>query len=177
MRFSKIYDFGPYSLNLRSGRVSRNRRPVALTNKAFASLLASLSGRDILVAKDELLREVWADAFVEEGNISQTIWIVFNALGDDRNGRIYIETVPKYGYRFAAEVHVTEFDTSSTDLESESFDLPSYGLFLSAGGRHEEAIRIAQCEAEVYFIYILRDKNLGGSPFQLGKNEDRYRKI
>ena len=143
-----MYDLGPYSLNLKDCRVNSQPPAVALTNKAFEVLACLVKRQEHVCSKDELLQEVWADAFVEEGNISQTIWIVRNALGDDQNRRIYMETVPKYGYQFAAEVHVGEFDTSST-LESESFDLPSYSSLFSAGGRHEEAIRIAEREAEV----------------------------
>jgi TolB-like protein/Tfp pilus assembly protein PilF len=50
------------------------------------------------------MREIWADSFVEEANISRTIWMLRSALGHDENGQQYIETIPKHGYRFLANV-------------------------------------------------------------------------
>jgi len=50
------------------------------------------------------MSEVWADSFVEEANISRTIWMLRRALGEDKNGQDYIQTIPKHGYRFVADV-------------------------------------------------------------------------
>lgn len=57
-----------------------------------------------IVPKDELIRLVWPDAFVEESNISQNIFLLRKALGKDEEGRQFIETVPRRGYRFIAKV-------------------------------------------------------------------------
>ena len=57
-----------------------------------------------LVEKDELLRLVWADSFVEEANIARIIHELRKTLGEDKNGNKFIETVAKKGYRFVAEV-------------------------------------------------------------------------
>ena len=57
-----------------------------------------------IVGKDELLKEVWPDQFVEEGNLSQHVFALRKALGETRDETQYIETVPRRGYRFVAEV-------------------------------------------------------------------------
>jgi TolB-like protein/DNA-binding winged helix-turn-helix (wHTH) protein len=77
---------------------------VPLTPKVFdlLRLLVQNSGR--LVEKDELLREIWPDSFVEEGNLNRNVSILRKVLGEDASGQLYIETVPKRGYRFVASV-------------------------------------------------------------------------
>jgi len=57
-----------------------------------------------IVPKDELIKLIWADAFVEEANLSQNIFLLRKVLGRDREGRQYIETVPRRGYRFVGKV-------------------------------------------------------------------------
>src|SRR5205085_7169485 len=57
-----------------------------------------------LLSKDELIAQLWPDSFVEESNLAQNVSAVRRALGEQSDGGHYIETVPKRGYRFAAEV-------------------------------------------------------------------------
>jgi eukaryotic-like serine/threonine-protein kinase len=87
----------------------RENQPVPITPKAFEILLALVRrGRDV-VPKEELLKEVWPDSFVEESNLSQNIFLLRKALGDTTENRQYIVTLPGRGYRFAAPVRmVTE---------------------------------------------------------------------
>src|SRR4029079_1509302 len=61
-----------------------------------------------LVEKDELMKAVWPDSFVEEGNLSQNIFTLRRALGDHRTEAQYIETVVRRGYRFIAPITVVE---------------------------------------------------------------------
>jgi DNA-binding winged helix-turn-helix (wHTH) protein/TolB-like protein len=79
---------------------------VSLTPKAFDLLLALVERQGRLAEKDELLKLVWPDTFVEEANLSYNISLIRKALGDGENGQKYIETVPKRGYRFVAQVSV-----------------------------------------------------------------------
>jgi len=113
-----IYEFGPFHLDLTDHLLSRNGKLVPLTPKAFEVLVCLLERRGHLVEKDRMMQAVWADSFVEEGNVSRTVWMRRNALGDDRNGHKYIKTVPKLGYRFVADVRVTERESSISDLEN-----------------------------------------------------------
>jgi DNA-binding winged helix-turn-helix (wHTH) protein/TolB-like protein len=98
------YDFGVYRLELSRRRLLRGGEPISLTPKAFDVLVALIERRDRVVDKQELMKVVWPDSFVEEANLSQTIFVLRKTLGDDANGRPFIDTVPRRGYRFAADV-------------------------------------------------------------------------
>src|SRR6185503_1623034 len=100
----RAYEFGPYRLEPPTHRLLRNGEPVPLTPKAFDTLLALIERRDRVVDKAELMRLVWPDSFVEEANLSQTIFVLRKILGDGPEGRPFIDTVPRRGYRFAADV-------------------------------------------------------------------------
>jgi len=104
----QAYEFGPYRLDPATRRLQRDGEPVPLTPKAFELLLALIERRDRAVDKAELMRLVWADSFVEESNLSQTIFVLRKTLGEGVDGARFIETVPRRGYRFSANVR-TEF--------------------------------------------------------------------
>src|SRR5437667_9487222 len=101
---SQVYEFGPYRLEAATRRLLHDGESVALTPKALDVLVALIERRDRVVDKAELMTVVWPDSFVEEANLSQTIFVLRKTLGDDVNGRPFIDTVPRRGYRFAAEV-------------------------------------------------------------------------
>ena len=99
-----VYAFGPFLLDTRERRLLRDGEPVPLTIKAFDLLevLAKNDGR--LLRKEELLRLVWSDAVVEENNLTVTVSALRKALGEGPTDRQYIETVPRRGYRFVADL-------------------------------------------------------------------------
>src|SRR5690349_7703651 len=99
----KIYEFGSFRLDLTERQLLRKGKSVALTPKAFGVLEILVERHGHLVEKDDLMREIWADSFVEEANLSRTIWMLRQALDDGRNGHGFIQTVPKHGYRFVGE--------------------------------------------------------------------------
>jgi DNA-binding winged helix-turn-helix (wHTH) protein len=103
-----LYEFGPFQLNVVERLLLRNREPVSLSPKAFDLLLALVESHGHLLEKDELLRHLWPDMFVEEANLSYNISLIRKALGESGNGQKFIETVPKHGYRFVAEVRITD---------------------------------------------------------------------
>lgn len=98
------YLFGPYRFEVPLRRLLRGDEQVPLTPKAFDVLLTLVERRDRVVDKSELMKLVWPDSFVEEANLSQTIFVLRKTLGLDANGHHYIDTVPRRGYRFAAPV-------------------------------------------------------------------------
>jgi len=101
----QLYEFGEYRLEPAEKLLRRNGNPVPLTPKAFEMLLVLVERSGCLVDKDELIKAVWADTFVEEANLARNIWALRKALGDDDSHcHRYIETVPKRGYRFVAPV-------------------------------------------------------------------------
>src|SRR5687768_2143760 len=104
----ELYEFGPYRLIPQERLLLRAGEPVALTPKAFETLVALVRRAGRLADKDELLKEVWPDSFVEESNLAQNVFALRKILGEGENGQKYIETVPKRGYRFLATVRVVE---------------------------------------------------------------------
>ena len=103
----RAYEFGPYRLEPSTRRLLRSGAAVPLTPKAFDTLLVLVERHDRVVEKAELMRLVWADSFVEEANVSQTIFVLRKTLGETGDGGNYIDTVPRHGYRFAASVGET----------------------------------------------------------------------
>src|ERR1044071_8541718 len=100
------YEFGPYRLDPNERVLTRAGDTISLTPKATEILLLLVVNAGQLVEKDELLQQVWPDTFVEESNLSQNIFTLRRALGDERAGPRYIETVARRGYRFVATVRV-----------------------------------------------------------------------
>ncbi len=101
---SPVYEFGEFRLDTAQRLLLRGEEQIPLTPKAFDTLLLLLEKSGRLVEKQELLQRVWAGAFVEEANLARIIWTLRRALGDSNSKHQYIETVPKLGYRFVAEV-------------------------------------------------------------------------
>src|SRR5215470_13255528 len=99
-----IYEFGPFRLDPAEKTLSKDGESVALTPKAFDTLLILIEKSGRLVEKDELMKQLWPDSFVEENSLSQNIYLLRKALGEAAQGPRYIETVPKRGYRFIAGV-------------------------------------------------------------------------
>src|SRR5215471_9322268 len=103
-----IYEFGLFRLDEAEHLLLRDGAAVPLTPKAFDLLLALVERHGHLLEKEELLKKVWPDTFVEEANLASNISLLRKALGDGENGHRYIETVPKRGYRFVAQVREVE---------------------------------------------------------------------
>jgi TolB-like protein/DNA-binding winged helix-turn-helix (wHTH) protein len=100
----QVYEFGPFRLDAAERRLLRDEEPVPLTPKAFDMLLVLVRRSGHLVCKDELMREVWPNCSVEEGNLSHNVYLLRKALGRDAAGNLYIETISKHGYRLVAHV-------------------------------------------------------------------------
>lgn len=98
------YEFGRFRLDAGQKVLFLDGRPVPLTPKATETLVALVERHGSLVTKEELLRIVWPDAFVEENNLAQNISLLRRVLGESSDGAPFIETVPKRGYRFVGEV-------------------------------------------------------------------------
>ncbi len=103
-----LYAFGAFVLDAGQRVLLREGKPVPLAPKAVDTLLYLVSQAGRLVEKQELMNQVWPDTFVEEGNLTKNIFVLRQALGNGNGGQEYIETVPKRGYRFVAEVTAGE---------------------------------------------------------------------
>ena len=92
--------------------------PVPLTAKAFDTLVVLIENRDRVVTKDELLQSIWPDVEVEEGNLTQQIFLLRKALGETAQQPRHIVTVPGHGYRFTASVRAISNEPAVTALSS-----------------------------------------------------------
>ncbi len=98
------YLFGPFRLDIMSMQLWRGEELVALTPKAFDTLMVLIRHRPRLVRKDELMSAVWGNSFVSEDSLTQNVTALRRAFGDDPHQPEYITTVPRRGYRFIASV-------------------------------------------------------------------------
>lgn len=103
-QIKQYYEFGPFRIDPLQRVLFREGKPVLLPPKIFETLLALVERSGQIVEKDKLIKEIWPETVVEENNLTQYISALRKTLGDDRHEHRYIETVPRRGYRFAAEV-------------------------------------------------------------------------
>jgi DNA-binding winged helix-turn-helix (wHTH) protein/Tfp pilus assembly protein PilF len=97
------YEFGDFRLESETPSLWRDESLVPLPPKALEMLLLLVRRRDMIVSREELLNTIWHNTFVEEGNINYTVSLLRKTLDKDDKGR-FIQTVPKRGYRFVADV-------------------------------------------------------------------------
>ena len=106
-----IYEFGPFRLDAQRRVLFKDGEPQKLYPKEFDTLLALVEHSGEVLDKDELMRQVWRETIVEEGNLTTNISHLRKLLGETRHRHEYILTIPGRGYRFVAGVRPT-FDES-----------------------------------------------------------------
>jgi DNA-binding winged helix-turn-helix (wHTH) protein/TolB-like protein len=104
LEIKTLYEFGEFRLSVDQHRLLRQNRAVPLTPKAFELLVVLIQSGGRLLTKDDLMKKVWPDSFVEEANLTVHISSLRKALGNSPDGHPLIETVPKLGYRFVVPV-------------------------------------------------------------------------
>src|ERR1700739_2370957 len=102
-KLKELYEFGPFRVDPEKETLLRAGEPVPLTPKTFQILLVLVRHRQEIVTKDDLLKTVWPYTFVEEGNLSRSIFMLRKALGESPQDHKYILTVPGRGYRLAGK--------------------------------------------------------------------------
>src|ERR1044072_8869200 len=156
------YEFGDFRLDSEPPSLWRDERLVSLPPKALEMLLLLVRRRDVIVSREELLNTVWRETFVEEGNINYTVSLLRKVLDKDDKGR-FIQTVPKRGYRFVADV-----------------------LELSANGHAEDAVQNVeaaisneqrQSKIRLHFIGIVWLGVLFVKGFVIWRASDERRKL
>lgn len=100
-----FFDFDSFRIDATERLLWRDGEIVPLTQKAFEVLLKLIEHHGQIVEKEELMRQVWAGSYVEEGNLTQNIYTLRKALGKTPDGDEYIKTLPRRGYRFAVQVN------------------------------------------------------------------------
>lgn len=118
------YEFGRFRLKVAERVLLREGEPVPLTPKVFDILLTLVERGGEVVTKDDLMKRVWPKTFVEEGNLTQNISLLRKALGETPGGAQFIETVPRRGYRFVAEIVETWGDEVRVNTGHQNGVLP-----------------------------------------------------
>jgi len=125
---SSSYHFGPFTLHPRRRTLSREGLDIPVTPKAFDLLLFFAQNPNRVISKDELLKAVWADSFVEEGNLTQNVFLLRKALGQKSEDSGLIATIPRKGYQFTAEVTIVNQAARAAEAPAGEFS----GIAISA---------------------------------------------
>jgi TolB-like protein/tetratricopeptide (TPR) repeat protein len=140
---ARIYRFGPFVLDVADRSLKRRHAPIALTPKTFDLLVTLVENAGRLVEKDLLLKSVWPDVAVEEGNLTKGVFSLRQIL-EEEGGPRYIETVPKRGYRFVAPIDSTDGQSAPVASSEQATTAPSENSIavmpfsdMSAGRDHE----------------------------------------
>jgi DNA-binding winged helix-turn-helix (wHTH) protein/Tol biopolymer transport system component len=143
-----FYEFGPFRVDPEQRLLWREHQSVPLQPKAFETLLVLVEHSESVVLKDDLMKRVWPDTFVEESNLTQTIFVLRKALGESRGEQHYIVTVPGRGYRFVQRVRVI-------DAGEDGENLPSKRPTESRGGIEEESLTVQVPAATAHHRWML----------------------
>jgi Tol biopolymer transport system component/DNA-binding winged helix-turn-helix (wHTH) protein len=108
-----FYDFGDFHFSVKEKLLLRDGTPIPITPKVFTTLKVLIDNHGHLLEKKELMDAIWPDQFVEENNLTYNIKMLRRALSDDAAKPRFIETVPRSGYRFIAEIIEPEVTTPS----------------------------------------------------------------
>jgi TolB-like protein/DNA-binding winged helix-turn-helix (wHTH) protein/Flp pilus assembly protein TadD len=183
MQVRDLYEFGPYRLDASARVLLRGGAVVPLTPKALEILAVLVRNRGELVSKEELMKAVWPDAFVEEGSLTQNISILRKVLGPDAEGGPYIETMAKRGYRFVAQARVVDRNGGEPALPGTAATAgpsaaPAQGprwrrrgvvaavVILAAAGGAALYVRLGAHRSQVRSVAVLPLENHSGDPGQ-----------
>ena len=150
----EMYEFGPFSLDPTERVIFRDGTPVPLTPKVFDTLVYLVRNRGRLLTKDELLKEIWPNTFVEEVNLAVNISALRKVFGEGPQDCRYIATIPGSGYRFVAELR-----KASTKNSNEENSIAGDGSAVTSGA-HSTLIEHGSAEpghdesngADLFFV-------------------------
>ncbi|HLM60510.1 MAG TPA: transcriptional regulator, partial [Pyrinomonadaceae bacterium] len=106
----KTYEFDEFRLDISDGKLWRGNEQVSLTHKAVDLLTLLVERRGETLSKNEIIENLWRDTYVDENNLAVTVSTLRKAFGEKANDNRFIETVPRRGYRFVADVREPEND-------------------------------------------------------------------
>src|SRR5260370_41225914 len=167
------YEFDSFRLVPDERQLLRDGQRVMVPPKAFETLVILVENSGHAVKKEDLIRTLWPEAFVEESNLNHYVSILRKALSDGTNGERYIETVQKYGYRFTAEVRELRDETSALLVhkhtrthvvvrEEESESLKKGSMAQTAvGGKTTRARRAAILASPVLMFAVIPAAKFG----------------
>ena len=179
---SRLFEFGPFQLEAGERVLRRGEEVVQLTPKVFDLLVLMVENPGRLLEKETLLKSLWPDTFVEEANLSVHVSALRKALGESLNEPQYIETVPKRGYRFVANVKEVTFTGPAppTSLPSQNINYSRrWAIYLGVAavlavaygvGAYLNSIKNTSGVADIHSIAVLPFKPLTAD----GKGDDNY---
>ncbi|HUM06977.1 MAG TPA: winged helix-turn-helix domain-containing protein [Terriglobales bacterium] len=109
----KVYEFGCFRLDLRERQLARDGCLIPLRGKVLDTLGVLVQNAGKLLRKDELMKIIWTDRTVEENNLEHNLSVLRKVLAQGNGECKFIETVPRYGYRFVAEVRAISETTAN----------------------------------------------------------------
>jgi DNA-binding winged helix-turn-helix (wHTH) protein/tetratricopeptide (TPR) repeat protein len=132
-----VYEFGPFRADPNRNLLLRGADPVTLSAKSFETLLVLLRHGNEIVSKDELMKALWPDTFVDEANLAQHVSVLRRALGETPQDRRYIVTLPGKGYRFAESIRLVPVTVPEDNARPEEQKSPTarrpWGWYAAAG--------------------------------------------
>src|SRR5512146_282685 len=144
---AQIYHFDSFRLDVGEHQLTCNGHLVPLRSKVFETLCLLVSQAGRLVHKDELMKTLWPDSVVEENNLEHNLSVLRKSLRQS-SGRTFIETVPRRGYRFVAQVQTT----NTVDV-----DVPRNGIPL------ENPVFVAERESQLQDLHLSLKKAQTGA--------------
>ena len=145
-REAYAYEFDGYTIDVQNRSLWHDNQPVSLTAKAFDILLVLVQNNGRVIEKTELLSKVWPETFVEEINLNVHISYLRKALGESAANQQYIETIPKRGYRFHAQIHA--IGAEPDEAAGETRDRPEALVPLSPGRTFEDILQERKSTAQ-----------------------------
>lgn len=133
-----MYSFGEFSFDADEKILRRGGEILPLPPKATDVLFMLIRQQGKIVSKNELMETIWADSFVEESNLTQSIYTLRRILGTDANGAQFIETVPRRGYRFRYSPETIRPARSDVSNPAESEGPGGYELQIGNGEKSEK---------------------------------------
>lgn len=106
MKSGEKFQFGDFQVDLLSRTLRRSEEVVMLNRRAFDVLVYLIQNPGRMVSRDELIKSVWADTFVDENSLAQSISALRRALEEKPGDNSYIVTLPGRGYQFVSQVRV-----------------------------------------------------------------------
>ena len=161
---SQSYEFGRFRLKTAERVLLREGELGPLTPKVFDILVTLVEHGGQVVAKDDLMKRVWPNTFVEEGNLTQNISLLRKALGETPGGVQFIETVPRRGYRFVAETNEPSNHIATVSAEMPpALEVPQAVAVASPASRRTPAFVLAAALVIVGIIGVMYFTSKAGS--------------
>src|SRR5688572_26331862 len=150
-----FYRFGEFTIDADQRVLLRHGKPLLLAPKVLETLLTLVQNGGRIIEKEELMKRLWPDTFVEESNLTYCIVQLRKILGDEARHPSYIETIPKRGYRFMLEV---EEVSSATEIVSNKLPRPRTHVVETQDAANSTSERVASI-AVLPFLDLSPDRD------------------